>query len=652
MKKNLLFLVTLIAVSIFNITVYSQAPQKFSFQAVARNSTGELIGDASIEVRLGLIAASDQTVVWQETHTVTTSDLGLFYLEVGNGTRVGGTASLFSLINWAADTYSLKVEIDAGLGSGYEDMGSSDLLSVPYALSVGSIPDLNSLKVNEAIYNPVDSALFEVKNKDGNTVFAVYNEGVHVFVDDNIDKSKGTKGGFSIGGFDALKGETYEFFRVTPDSVRIYVDEGATKGPKGGFAIGGFDRNKGMTEDFMHLSEDNYFIGYESGANITEGLYNSFFGYRAGVENSTGSNNVFIGHETGFFNTEGSWNVFLGNSAGFSNMSGHGNIILGDAAGLSNSSGSWNVFMGDMAGLDNTSGDNNVYIGSNAGYSNTIGSNNVFMGSNAGYGNTEGQFNVFMGEKSGYTNSTGISNVLLGNEAGNQNGTGSYNVFLGTLTGYENTTGLANVFLGQESGGSNTTGSYNIALGALAGYNSIVGDSSVYIGFKAGYYETESNRLYIDNDEDDGMNALIYGEFDNDILSFYAHTYVWGDLYAKDIYASGYYSGKSKGSQDLTNVLGNVITLQPVEYESEPSKGINYDLKAEKQIGLIADEVENLFPSLVKENVKGEKGINYSRLSVVLLQAIKEQQDIIDRQQERLNILENKVEQLISQSGN
>jgi len=684
MKKSVFFLVSLAIIISAGVEVKAQAPQSFNFQAVARNNADELMSETNLDVRLSLYAGSDASLVWQETHTAQTSDLGLFTVDMGTGTRMAGSAAQFSQIDWSGDTYSLKVEINPG--SGWEDMGSSDLLSVPYALSAGSVSGLKSLEVNEDVANPSDSALFEVKNKYGNTVFAVYNEGVRVYVDDNLAKA-GSKGGFAIGGFDRSKGNTFEFFRVTPDSIRFSMDVGATKGSKGGFAIGGFDRSKGWMGEIMHLSEDNYFIGYESGSNITTGLYNSFFGYNAGVLNTGGGSNVFIGNETGYSNTDGNWNIFMGNGSGYSNNIGDGNIILGDNAGSSNTSGSWNVFMGDLAGYSNTDGESNVYIGSDAGFSSTRANYNVFMGSTAGYSNTEGSSNVIIGESSGYYNTIGSGNVFMGNESGfmndigeynvfigevagwsntsgnenvflgsstgESNTTGGYNVFIGTLTGQSNTQGIGNVFLGQESGQNNTTGSFNVALGALAGNSNATGVDNIFIGPNAGFNETGSNNLYIDNWGADWDQALIYGDFFFGELSFFADVYTAGNLYAATLNTVSDKSLKQNIS-DLSSVLDKVNMLRPVEYEWIPGAGVKGAEDSGRQTGLIAQDVELLFPDAISLNMKDKKAINLTYMSTIYLKALQEQQVIIESLsdennilKERLNDLESKVNALI-----
>ena len=103
----------------------------------------------------------------------------------------------------------------------------------------------------------LDSAIFEVRNKDGQVVFAVYQEGVRVYVDDTGTKGLSTKGGFAVGGFNATKSLTNEYLRVTPDSVRVYIEENSGSksiSTKGGFAVGGFNATKTVPTDYFNIS--------------------------------------------------------------------------------------------------------------------------------------------------------------------------------------------------------------------------------------------------------------------------------------------------------------------------------------------------------------------------------------------------------------
>lgn len=125
-------------------------------------------------------------------------------------------------------------------------------------VGIGTTSPQGRLEVQGDGLEVPDEPLFEVKRKDGQTVFAVYPEGVRVYVED-LQDSKGTKGGFAIGGIRPGKGITNEYFRVTPDSIRMYVEQDTTttKGTKGGFAIGGIRPVKGTEEEYLRVTHDS-----------------------------------------------------------------------------------------------------------------------------------------------------------------------------------------------------------------------------------------------------------------------------------------------------------------------------------------------------------------------------------------------------------
>jgi hypothetical protein len=110
----------------------AQAPLAIPYQAAARNAQGQVLANQNIRVRFTLtdsIAAG--TVLYRETHQTTTSALGIFNLNLGTGTIVSGN---MANIVWSKNSKFLKVELDAtGTGNSYIDLGTQQLLSVPYA---------------------------------------------------------------------------------------------------------------------------------------------------------------------------------------------------------------------------------------------------------------------------------------------------------------------------------------------------------------------------------------------------------------------------------------------------------------------------------------------------------------------------------------
>ena len=113
--------------------VIAQAPQALNYQAVARTADGVIIPTQNISVRFSILDVSvTGTTLYSETHSVTTNSYGLFTLAIGRGTPVTST---FASVNWASGTDKfLKVEIAPAGGSNYQLQGTTQLLSVPYAL--------------------------------------------------------------------------------------------------------------------------------------------------------------------------------------------------------------------------------------------------------------------------------------------------------------------------------------------------------------------------------------------------------------------------------------------------------------------------------------------------------------------------------------
>jgi hypothetical protein len=111
-------------------TINAQAPQGFNYQATVRNSSGALLLNQIVLVKFNVLQNSATgNLVYSENQTANTDDLGHIALVVGTGTPTTGT---FSSINWGSGSYFLGIELNTG--TGYVAMGTTQLLSVPYAL--------------------------------------------------------------------------------------------------------------------------------------------------------------------------------------------------------------------------------------------------------------------------------------------------------------------------------------------------------------------------------------------------------------------------------------------------------------------------------------------------------------------------------------
>jgi len=655
----------------------SQIPQGFNYQAIARDSKGNPITNATIKVKLSILTDTTGfflngtgTYLWEEEQAdVKTNAFGLITVVFGNplATKIQGSATTFSAINWSVSPLYIGTKI--ANPTSYMNLGSAKLWSVPYSLNsakadlstnssnaatvtngvyttgsysnpawitslagskiTGSVASsTNANTVNNGVYTTgsysdpawitslagtkisgtvanaknaiiADTAkvirngskvsvvsgnddssepLFEVKRKDGQTVFAVYPDAVNVFVPRT---AKGVKGGFAIGGFDGTKMSPQDYFRVTPDSVRIYIDKtpNILKGTtKGGFAIGGFDQTKGTTgnQDLLTVSNDSIrmYINDASSKGTTKGGF--AIGGFSNAKNPTNdyltvskdSVRVYIDKTPSSKGTKGGFaiggfdnvkaakeeylrvtrdstritssdpikgfvvgNLSTGVTENYLQLSPN-NYFIGHETGHSNTTGLYNSFIGYKAGRSNTTGNYNIFIGDHSGYLNDEGMFNLFIGDSAGYQNTSGFSNVFLGPWAGMSNSTGYYNVSLGYIAGAYNETGWQNIFLGTGAGMSTSAGNRNIYLGVNSGMNNREGALNVLIGNFAGYTSqgsnnvyigsyagrldTLGSNNVFIGYEAGRSEKSSNRLIIANSRT--STPLIYGEFDNNLL--------------------------------------------------------------------------------------------------------------------------------------
>ena len=270
---------------------------------------------------------------------------------------------------------------------------------------------------------------------------------------------------------------------------------------------------------FVLNTGNSVFLGDSAGISDNLGNNNNVFvGASAGRSNTGGIHNIAIGHEALYSNTGGDNNVAIGEQALYSTSgTGGQNVAIGRSAMKYNITGSQNVATGRNALLNNIDGKNNVATGHESLWEHISGDHNTAIGHRALSQDTTGEYNTAVGSTAMYRNLNSLNNSALGYEAMYDIETGNQNTGIGTRAAYSGSSGNNNSVLGYEALYTNVAGSRNVAIGTEAGYSS-TGDSSIFIGNKAGYSETAGNRLYIENSDADSTNALIYGEFDNDLL--------------------------------------------------------------------------------------------------------------------------------------
>lgn len=163
MRKLFVFLASLFIIA----TLLAQSPQKMSYQAVIRDNSNALVPSTTIGMRVTILKGSETgTEVYKETYNPNpkTNTNGLVTLEIGNGIPLNGT---FASINWANGIYFIKVETDPTGGTNYSITGTSQLLSVPYALySANSQPGPQGPIGLTGPQGPIGAGIYLINNSN------------------------------------------------------------------------------------------------------------------------------------------------------------------------------------------------------------------------------------------------------------------------------------------------------------------------------------------------------------------------------------------------------------------------------------------------------------------------------------------------------
>ncbi|MCK4357574.1 MAG: tail fiber domain-containing protein [Candidatus Cloacimonetes bacterium] len=416
--------------------------------------------------------------------------------------------------------------------------------------------------------------------------------------------------------------------------------------------------------------------GYGALYRNTTGNGNTANGYYANHFNQTGSNNTIIGFKagygTGVHNKSG--NVFLGYKAGYyetgdnklyiGNSNSSSPLIYGEFANnllringtldiynayqfpttdgalgqflQTNGTGtlSWSSASGvvDINGLlDGKTGGNSVFLGSGAGNDNSGGSYNAAVGYNALYHNTSGHYNTANGYSALNSNTTGSGNTAIGFDALSLN-EGSNNTAIGYMANFQNRFGSNNTIIGYEAGKG--TGIHDKS-------------GNVFLGYQAGYSEHGSNILYIENSS--SASPLIWGDFANDRIVINGNS--THNSQNRTFFSNGSAGGTTVWSNDSDERLKkNIETIPDALDKVEKLRGVNFEWKETEnheegvKMGFIAQEVEDIIPEVVSKN--GEYySMQYAPITALLVEAVKEQQKMIEE-------LQKEIEELKSLSQN
>lgn len=140
MKTHKFFLFVFV---FFSQTIFAQAPNAFSYQAVVRNSSNNLVVNGQVGVRFSIYFTNIFNV-YSESQAVTTNNNGLFTAQIGTGNVITGS---IADIDWSTQTFFLKTEIDPTGGTNYSMTSITQILAAPYALYAKKLEKLMQLVI-------------------------------------------------------------------------------------------------------------------------------------------------------------------------------------------------------------------------------------------------------------------------------------------------------------------------------------------------------------------------------------------------------------------------------------------------------------------------------------------------------------------------
>ena len=455
----------------------------------------------------------------------------------------------------------------------------------------------------------------------------------------------------------------------------------------GNLAISGSATIQGLTVGKGTASLRNTVVGQGALNANTTGFGGTYIGYQTGYTNTTGTSNTFIGEQSGYFNTTGTYNTGVGQGSYASNSTsatGSYNTSLGALSLYNNTTASYNTAIGYQSLYSNTTAVSNTAVGFTALYANSTGAENAALGVETLKSNTTGSFNVGIGKQALYLNTTASYNTAVGYQAGYSTTTGTRITALGNKATYTNTTGNYNTSIGHESlllnstGSFNTacgdsslretTGSYNTALGMGAGQVITSGSKNTIVGTYNGNQNsldirTSSN--YIVLSDGDGNPRVISngsGEISMNTTPATGYTLTLkgaaggaqGILYG--VNAGSTFTIRIQGDGSIYNYYGtygtisdarlkeNIVDATPKLADLMQVKVRNYNLIDDefktKQIGVIAQELETVFPNMVTEDEDGNKAVKSAVFVPMLIKSIQELKATVDAQAARIASLE------------
>ena len=631
-----------LALSMF-ITLCVTAQQGINYKALIKDNLGNVVANQTIDVRFTVIADTGPTNVYVETHTgVVTDANGIVILNIGNGT----TSDVFTDISWGSDIHALKVEIDIEQDASFVDMGTTQFMAVPYALSAANAAS----KIDELSDGKSDSD----GTQDGSSIFLGVNAGLN---DDGTDNS-------NIGiGFEALQFNTTGYRNTANGYFALHFnDDGFENTATGRSALYSNTLGSRNTANgsyalvFNTEGQNNVANGYQALHRNITGNNNTANGYQALLLNTTGGNNTANGFGALYSTTVGRLTA-TGYKSLYSNTTGQFNTATGYESLFTNVTGSSNTANGYQVLLFNDGGSNNTATGYRALF-NTLGSGNVALGFSAGSNET--------GDNTLYIANSDTSNPLIYGEFDSQkltlngattvNGTTTVNSvdddeFTDALSGIKTHTGDSDA--SGVYGENIVSDDYGTGVHGRGGRTGVFGN----VVTSGTTFQHAGVRGYVN---DVGSGSTNYGVIGttagNNGINY--GVYAGGDLgYTGDLISVSDQKLKTN-IKKLRTSMATIMSLQPSTYNFKESYQKSMQISDKPQFGFMAHELQTVLPELVSENkypcfnkedeVISYLGINYIGLIPILTAGIQEQEKHIKTLEEKIDSQNQTIESLIS----
>ena len=575
-----------IVMSMLPVTfIFSQAPQWFNYQAVARNDAGTILSNQNVSLRFTITDVENGAVLYQETQSKGTNQFGLITASVGTGSP---TMGIFSSIDWSAISPWLRVEMDPAGGSAYVVMGTSPLLSVPYALYAAS--------GNEGPAGPQGAT--------------------------------GPVGPTGATGPQGPTGPQGAQGPAGPTGPQGPQGETGPAGPPGsGLPAGTLAGNTTFWDGTQWVVNNNNI--YNNGGDVGIGTASPVG--KLHVKGSADKSQLIIDGNS----TQTTMNplIRLRNSSGTDLIWIH-------------SDDTSNTYIGLRTGRSNGPfARRNTFIGSDAGYSNTTGFNNTATGSAALRNTTTGPNNSAYGAGTLIFNSSGANNTAIGSYSLSMNTTGAQNTATGSNALPVNTTGHNNTAIGFNSLFFNETGGFNTALGEQAFFSAPALDNTTAVGYEAGGVVNASNRIEIGNTSVSFIGGQVgWSTYSDARIKKNVKDDVPGLAFINRLRPVTYYLDIHKQNEMVSKGLNMLTGEWESKYDIEKIKMTGF-LAQDVEAAAIASGYD--FSGIQKPANPDELySLRYSDFVMPLIKAVQEQQVIIENQNEAIELLKEQNQEM------